>query len=81
MVSVPGIYKNGEVILLEEIPQIQQARVIVTVLEEWPILPFIEGEKPSVDHWLGSLSHTAKIVGDIVQPVEETLSDWDVLRP
>lgn len=80
MLSVPGIYKNGEVILLAEIPQIQQARVIVTVLEEWPVFE-VDVKAPAADQWLGSLAHTAKIVDDIVQPLEETFSDWDVLRP
>jgi hypothetical protein len=80
MLSVPGIYKNGEVILLEEIPQIQQARVIVTVLEEWPNLSSEVTSEPVADHWLGTLAHTAKIVGDIVHPLNETLPDWEVLR-
>lgn len=80
MLSVPGIYKNGEVILLEDIPQIQQARVIVTVLEEWPTFSSKAIEEPTTDYWLGTLAHTAKIIGDIVQPIDETLNDWEVLR-
>ena len=80
MLSVPGIYKDGNIILLGEIPQIQQARVIITVLEEWPMLP---SEKPveQANHWLGALAHTATIIGDIVQPLDETMNDWEVLQP
>jgi hypothetical protein len=29
---------------------------------------------------LGALANTAAIVGDIVQPLDETLDDWEVLR-
>jgi hypothetical protein len=84
MLSVPGVYQDGSVILLEEIPTLTRARVIVTVLEEWPelsavILPETEDEQQR-GSWLGALANTAAIVGDIVQPLDETLDDWEVLR-
>jgi hypothetical protein len=80
MISVPGIYKNGKITLLEEIPHVQEARVIVTVLEAWP-----EAESPAAEPeagaWLGSMSHTlVGELGDLVSPLEETWSDWEVLR-
>ncbi len=34
MLSVKAMYENGKVTLLEKIPSIRRARVIVTVLEE-----------------------------------------------
>jgi len=34
MLSVKGIYEDGQVKLLEQIPSVKQARVIVTILEE-----------------------------------------------
>jgi len=33
MLSVKGIYKNGKVIPLEEIPDVTEAKVIITFLE------------------------------------------------
>jgi hypothetical protein len=80
MLSVPGIYENGKITLLEEIPNVQQARVIITVLEEWPATkPPANGKLPA-GSWLGAFAHTAQIVGDIVAPLEETWQDWEVLR-
>jgi hypothetical protein len=35
MLSVNAIYENGRVRLLEDIPGVQRARVIVTVVEEF----------------------------------------------
>lgn len=34
MLSVKGIYENGEVRLLEEIPNTKRAKVIVTILDK-----------------------------------------------
>jgi hypothetical protein len=46
MLSVKGIYENGQVRLLEPIPSDKPAKVIVTVLEE---LDQPEGETDRVD--------------------------------
>ena len=46
MLSVKGIYENGQVRLLEPIPSDKPAKVIVTVLEE---LDRPEGETDKVD--------------------------------
>lgn len=80
MVSVPGIYEDGKITLLEEIPNVRQARVIVTVLEDWPtVTPPTNDE--SAGSWLGSMRHTLSgELGDIVSPLEETWDDWEVLR-
>jgi hypothetical protein len=79
MISVPGIYENGKITLLEEIPHIQQARVIVTVLEPWPEPEPTTDPKPRM--WLGSMRHTLiGELGDLVSPMEDTWADWEVLR-
>jgi len=82
MLSVPGIYENGNIKLLQKIPHIQRARVIITLLdEEWD-----EKKSPlpstvsTTGDWLGGLSGTAQIVGDIISPLEETWDDWEILR-
>ena len=46
MLSVRGIYENGQIRLLEPIPSEKRAKVIVTVLEE---LDHEEGEGKEVD--------------------------------
>ena len=37
------------------------------------------GPEPRSDSWLGSLSHTARISGDIVAPASDE-EDWETLR-
>lgn len=85
MLSVPGVYQDGSIILLEEIPAITRVRVIVTVLEEWPepsaiVMPQKIVDEQPTKAWLGALANTATIIGDIVQPLDETIADWEVLR-
>ncbi|MFN8490289.1 MAG: hypothetical protein U0350_22065 [Caldilineaceae bacterium] len=82
MLSVPALYENGKIILLEAIPHLQRARLIVTVLEELPEASPIEQPKQvSPDSWLGSMSHTiVGEIGDLVSPLEDTWADWEVLR-
>ncbi|MCX6044557.1 MAG: hypothetical protein NT075_05545 [Chloroflexi bacterium] len=64
MLSVPAIYENGKITLLEKIPHLHRARVIVTILEELPSTDTAEHAKqsPAVT-WLGSMKHT--IVGEL----------------
>ncbi len=71
--TIPAMYEAGQITLLEALPNIQRARVIVTVLEELPPAPSEKnGELKSVS-WLGSMSHTlVGEIGDIVSPLEET---------
>jgi hypothetical protein len=81
MIAVPGIYENGKIILLEQIPNIRRARVVVTVLEEWPDETPPNGADQEPGSWVGSMRHTLTgEIGDIVSPLEETWSDWEVLR-
>jgi hypothetical protein len=80
MLAVPGLYEDGKITLLEPIPHLQRARVIITVLEDWPLLTQNGGNKPGARSWLGAYQHTAQIVGDIVEPLEDTWKDWEVLQ-
>ena len=80
MIAVPGLYEDGKITLLEPIRHLRRARVIVTVLEDEAWTEPNGGETPKVSSWLGSLRHTARIVGDIVEPLEDTWADWEVLR-
>ena len=81
MVSVPGIFKDGKITLLQPILNVKEANVIVTVLEETST----NGEPKAIDsqgaNWLGCMAHTLTgELGDIVSPMEETWNDWEVLR-
>ncbi len=81
MLSVPAIDETGKITLLEKIPHLHRARVIVTVLEELPIIDSAEHEEqPPAGSWLGSMRHTiVGKIGDLVTPLEDTWSDWEVL--
>lgn len=80
MLSVPGIYQDGQVILLEKIPLIKHAKVIVTILEEAQLTEIDQTESGEAGTWLGSMAGTGRIIGDIVQPLEDTIEDWEVLK-
>lgn len=80
MLSVPGIYKNGAIILLEPIPNVQFASVIVTVLDEHVTANGRTEETVLNGSWLGNLQATARIVGDIVEPMADNLACWHVLQ-
>jgi hypothetical protein len=79
MLSVPGVYKNGTITLLEPIPNLQSASVIVTVLEQNPLAHGM-ATKMTVESWLGNMQGTAWILGDIVEPIEDSLTEWLVLQ-
>ena len=79
MLSVHGIYQNGNVILLEKIPQVKQAKVIVTVLEELPTFAPDQPGAVATGQWLGALAGTAQIIGDIVQPLGQTHPYYSVV--
>lgn len=80
MLSVPAIYENGKITLLETIPNVHRARVIVTILEEWPMATSEAIDEPSPQSWLGALRHTlVGELGDLVSPIEENWQDWEVL--
>lgn len=55
MISVNAIYENGEVRLLEAMPQVERAKVIVTFVEELPVEP--EATNPHLfDDLIGAAS-------------------------
>jgi predicted DNA-binding antitoxin AbrB/MazE fold protein len=70
--SYEAIYENGQVKWLEEVPQIDNARIIITVLEE---------TKPTKKrHFpLPNLAGKVKILGDIVSPIVDD-EDWECLK-
>jgi hypothetical protein len=70
--SYEAIYENGQVKWLEEAPQIDNARIIITVLEE---------TKPTKKrHFpLPNLAGQVKILGDIVSPIVDE-EDWECLK-
>lgn len=81
MLSVPAIYEDGKLTLLEKIPHVQRARAIVTILEEWPPEEQTHDDAPLEVNWLGSLHHTLTgEIGDIISPPHETWNDWEILR-
>ena len=80
MVSVPGVYKDGVVTLLEPIPNIRSANVIVTVMENHPSERETAPGSVANGGWLGAMQGTAQIVGDIVQPIEDSFDDWQALN-
>ncbi|MBF0238049.1 MAG: hypothetical protein HQM12_10110 [SAR324 cluster bacterium] len=75
MISVNGIYENGKVTLLEPLPHVAKARVIVTILEEQPSLA---PQKKSTNSWLGCMRGQLKTKGDIISPLEDV--EWEVLK-
>ena len=80
MVSVPGIYDNGNITLLEMLPGVRFARVIVTVLDDLPENAVKGTGTPAVSDWLNSMRDTGRIVGDIVAPLDPAGEDWELLR-
>ena len=80
MLSVPGIYKNGAITLLEPIPYVQSASVIVTVLDEHLVADGTAAKTTLNGSWLGNLQATAWILGEIVEPIADDLADWQVLQ-
>lgn len=80
MLSVPGIYQDGQIILLENIPLIKHAKVIITVLEETQLTEVDQFEPNDSGTWLGAMVGTGQIIDDIVQPLEDTTDDWEVLK-
>lgn len=80
--TIPAMYEAGQITLLEALPNIKRARVIVTVLEELPSVQSAKNGASIHKNRLGSMSHTlVGELGDIVSPLEETWQDWEVFRP
>jgi hypothetical protein len=70
MLNIRGIYENGQVRLLETIPEKKRFKVIVTILEELK-----ETENISSKQFIGSCRHAGKTVGDLTEPFED---EWEI---
>jgi len=55
MLSVRGVYRDGKVELLESIPGLRQARVIVTILDDGPLAEE-EGSLDALKDLVGAIS-------------------------
>ncbi|ANV86447.1 MULTISPECIES: hypothetical protein [Cyanophyceae] len=71
--SYEAIYEAGQMIWLGEVPQIDQARVIVTIIEEGSPIQKKRHFPPS------HLADKAKVLGDIVAPLVDE-ADWECLK-
>ena len=80
MMSIRGIYENGQIKLLEALPKSLRAEVIVTLLEDLPAKVPETPSAPIEPGWLGTLRHTARILGDIVQPLDDAGAMWEALQ-
>jgi hypothetical protein len=70
--SYEAVYENGQVKWLGEQPNVQSARLIVTVLEE-TVLPVKRRFSPA------SIAGKGKTLGDIVSPIVDE-EDWECLK-
>lgn len=70
--SYEAIYENGKLTWLADQPEINSARIIVTVLEE---------KQPSVKRrtFPTAIAGQVEILGDIVSPVVDE-DDWECLK-
>lgn len=68
-----AIYENGQVVWLNEQPEVPSARLIVTVLEN--PLP-VSARRRSFN---SPLAGKANILGDIVSPIVDE-EDWECLK-
>jgi hypothetical protein len=60
---------------------VKRARVIVTILEEWPALEQTGDDAPVKTSQLGSLHYTLSgEIGDIISPLQDSWNDWEILR-
>jgi hypothetical protein len=72
--SYEAIYDHGKIEWLSEFPDVEQARVIVTVLPQ----QYIYSEKPKHRRPPEKLKGTAQIVGDMVSS-SFSADEWDVM--
>ncbi|HLO84055.1 MAG TPA: hypothetical protein VK203_03430 [Nostocaceae cyanobacterium] len=70
--SYEAIYENGKVTWLSEQPQVNSARVIVTILEE--NLPLPKRRTPPE-----SIAGKGKTLGDIISPIVSD-EEWECLK-
>ena len=73
--SYEAIYDHGKIEWLSELPDVEQARVIITVL---PQQPFVSAEIPKRRRPPEKLIGTARVLGDIVSsPFSE--DEWGAM--
>ncbi|MTJ53977.1 hypothetical protein FJR38_15650 [Anabaena sp. UHCC 0253] len=70
--SYEAIYENGQLTWLSEQPQVNSARVIITILEEK--LPQTKRRIPPT-----SIAGKGKTLGDIVSPIVNE-EEWECLK-
>jgi hypothetical protein len=70
--SYEAIYENGQLTWLADQPEINSARIIVTVLEEKQ--PSVKRRTPAA-----SIAGKAEVLGDIVSPIAPE-EDWECLK-
>ncbi len=63
--------------ILESLSHSNQS-ILISQPGQWivKVIPLSSSERPE---WLGCMSETGKILGDIVSPLEEGDSKWEVL--
>jgi len=69
--------ENGQVVWLEEKPEVTSGRALLTVLEN--ATPIKEVPKPRRRFPPDSMAGTVKILGDIVSPIVDE-EDWECLK-
>jgi predicted DNA-binding antitoxin AbrB/MazE fold protein len=74
MLSVEGIYTNGELKLLEPVSFPNKARVIVTIIEnlEENIIP---QENRTEKSFIGALPDVGETIGDLTKPFND---EWEI---
>jgi hypothetical protein len=71
--------ENGQVIWLDEKPQVSSARALVTILEDTTAKPIDAQNIPRRHFPIASLAGKVKILGDIVSPIVDE-EDWECLK-
>lgn len=72
--------KDGQVMWLEEKPDIKLCRAFITIFEEEPVMNTDETHKPNRRRFpVPSLASKAKTLGDIVSPIIDE-ADWECLK-
>lgn len=90
--SYEAVIENGQIRWLAEQPEIESARVIVTILEETPSAAVKDSRTENADYSGGETSHRikrrsfpasiagkGKTLGDIVSPIVDE-EDWECLK-
>ena len=57
----------------------KSVRIILLAQERTQVLPIEQDAPIEQDTWLGCMSNTGQIIGDIVSPIDDNLNCWEVL--